>query len=85
MGNREEVAEKLRNMGQLRQELEALERALGELNPEERLVAEYMLISPERGNIRRLGQLLGVEQSSVYRRRERVLEKIAQALYRMDN
>ena len=80
MGNREEVAEKLRNMEAARQELERLERALGELNPEERLVAEYMLISPERGNIRRLGQLLGVEQSSVYRRREKVLEKIAKGI-----
>ena len=80
MENKEAVAEKLRNMEAARQELERLEMALGELNPEERLVAEYTLISPERGNIRRLCELLGVEQSSVYRKKERVLEKIAKGI-----
>ena len=80
MNRREVVAEKLKNMEALRKELAALEEALGELNPEERLVAEFLIISPQKGNAQRLCEILGVEQSSVYRRRKRVLEKIAKAI-----
>ena len=74
------VAQKLKNMEQTRQELVALEKALGELNPEERLVAEFLVISPQKGNAQRLCEILGVEQSSVYRKRERVLGKLAKIL-----
>ena len=81
MQRKEDVALKLRNMEQTRQELEALEQALGELSPEERLVVEFLFISPERGNVQRLCQILGVEQPSVYRRRDRVLEKIAKTIF----
>lgn len=80
MQRKEAVARKLKNMEQTRRELEMLEKALGELNPEERLVAEFLLISPEKGNVQRLCQMLGVEQSSMYRRRDRVMEKIAKAI-----
>lgn len=80
MGRKEDVAERLQNMGQVRQELERLERALGELSPEERLVAEYLLISPVRGNVQRLCEILQVEQSSIYRKKEKVLQKIAEAI-----
>ena len=81
MQRKEQVAQKLKNMEQTRRELEYLETALGELSPEERLVAEYLLISPERGKVRRLCEILQVEQSSVYRRREKVLEKIARSIW----
>ncbi len=88
MEGREEVAGRLQNMAQLRQqitrlrkELEILENALQELNPEERLVAEFLLVSPERGNVQRLCEILEVEQSSIYRRKGQVLEKIAKTIY----
>ena len=81
MQRKEQVAQKLKNMEQTRRELEYRETALGELSPEERLVAEYLLISPERGKVRRLCEILQVEQSSVYRRREKVLEKIARSIW----
>ena len=77
---KEGVAERLKNMDAVRKELEALEKALGELNPEERLVAEFLLISPQKGNAQRLCEILGVEHSSVYRKREKVLEKIAKGI-----
>ena len=84
---REDAAKRLQNMEQVRQrvvqmqkELKILGNALQELNPEERLVAEFLLVNPQRGNVQRLCEILQVEQSSIYRRRERVLEKIANAI-----
>ena len=82
---KEDVAERLKNLEQTRQELEALEKALGELNPEERLVAEFLLVHPERKNVQRLCEILGVEQSSVYRRKQRVLQKIAEAIFGVES
>ena len=87
-----EVLKRFRELDGLRQQLESLQKqveilegALQVLSPEERLVAEYLLISPEKGNVQRLCGMLNVEQSSVYRRRDHVLEKIARALYPMNN
>ncbi len=88
MEGREEVAQRLQNIPRLQQqivrlqeEIQTLENALQELNPEERLVAEFLLVSPERGNVQRLCEILEVEQSSIYRRKEQVLEKIARTIY----
>ena len=64
-----------------RQQVQLLEEALQVLTPEERIVAELMLICPQRGNVQRLCEILQVEQSSVYRRRDRVLKKAAIALF----
>ena len=61
--------------------VDAVEQALQVLSPEERLVADWLLIYPDKGNVQRLCSMLGVEQSTVYRRRARVLEKLAAALY----
>ena len=84
---KQEVIKKLKALEGLRQsaqsiqkQIEILEGALQVLSPEERLVAEFLLISPEKGNVQRLCEMLCVEQSSIYRRRERVLEKLAKVL-----
>ncbi len=77
---KKEVVHRLRELEGLRQRVQILEQALQVLNPEERLVIQMMLICPQRGNVQRLCELLTVEQSSVYRRRDRALEKLAQVL-----
>lgn len=77
---KKEVVYRLRELEGLRQRVQILEQALQVLNPEERLVIQMMLICPQRGNVQRLCELLAVEQSSVYRRRDRALEKLAQVL-----
>lgn len=57
------------------------DRALGSLSPEEKLVLHRLFICPERGAISRLCGELGVEQSSVYRKRDRALHRFTIALY----
>ena len=57
------------------------DRALAALTPEEKLILHRMYILPERGCIERLTTELGVEQSSIYRKRDRALYRFTVALY----
>ena len=73
---------------ELRQELSRVrlwisqtEAGLAALTPQERLVVQLLCISPDVGNVQRLCGLLGCEQSTVYRRRDKALEKFTKALY----
>ena len=61
--------------------LRVTDRALSALTPEEKLVLHRFYIYPERGGVDRLCGELGVEQSSVYRRRDKALRKFTVALY----
>lgn len=56
-------------------------RALGALTPQEQLVLRMLYIAPQKGNVGRLCELLGCEQATVYRRRDRALKKFTTALY----
>lgn len=56
-------------------------RALEILTPEERLIAYRLFILPARGNVGLLCQELGVEQSSVYRKRDKMLQKVGEAMF----
>lgn len=75
-----------------RQELEAAmeqtsswlriaDRALAALTPEEKLILHRLYIYPERGSLDRLCTDLQVEQSSIYRKRDKALRKFTYALY----
>ena len=57
------------------------ERALRTLSPEEKLILHRMYILPERGCLDRLSMELGIEQSTIYRRRDKALHKFTMALY----
>lgn len=72
---------RLRNLQAMRRQVAATDQALQELTPEERLVAQLLLVSPQKGNVQRLCQLLEVEQSTVYRRREQVLKKLNNLIF----
>ena len=61
--------------------VEITRRGLETLTPEEKLVLRRFYLSPERGSVERLCMELGVEQSSVYRKRDKALHKFALALY----
>ena len=61
--------------------VDAVEQALQVLTPQERLIADWLFIYPDKGNVQRLCGILGVEQSSIYRRRAKVLQKLETALY----
>ncbi len=51
------------------------------LSQEERLILTRFYIKPEKGNVDRLCSELGVEQSSVYRRRDKALWHFTLCLY----
>lgn len=61
--------------------LDVTDRALKTLSKEEKLILQRLYIYPEKGALERLCQELELEQSSVYRRRDRALQRFAIALY----
>lgn len=61
--------------------LDQLDRGLEALTEEERTVLDMLYIHPKKGNPGRLCEILQVEQSSVYRRRDRALSKLNLALH----
>ncbi len=63
--------------------LQITDRALSALTPEEKLILHRLYIYPERGGLDRLCTDLKVEQSSIYRKRDKALRKFTYALYGM--
>ena len=61
--------------------LQATDRALSALNPEEKLILHRLYIYPEKNGLARLCQELDVETSSIYRRRDRALRHFTLAFY----
>lgn len=55
--------------------------ALDILPREERTILETMYISPQKGAVSMLCEALGMEQSSVYRKRDKALYQFTMALY----
>ena len=76
------LRERLRQVGRW---LDVTHKGLGVLTPEERLVVQMLYIMPKKGNVARLCDLLDCGQSTVYRRRDKALEKFTVALYGKGN
>jgi len=66
---------------QVRQWTDTVTHALAALEPEERLVLHRLYIDPREGALEMLCQNLQVEKSSIYRRRDKALEKFTLAMY----
>ncbi|MCR4905424.1 MAG: hypothetical protein K6A33_05030 [Clostridiales bacterium] len=64
----------------LRERIAAAERALSLLTPDERRVADSLFLSDTPG-VDRCCAACEIEKSSVYRRRRRILEKVALAMW----
>lgn len=64
--------------------LKTTDRALTALNNEEKLILHRLYIYPERGSLERLCKELGVESSSIYRRRDKALHHFTLAYYGID-
>ena len=69
------------SLEQTRQWLDATNDALQCLAPEERLILQRLYIYQEKDGLERLCRELGVERSSIYRYRDRALEKFTVALF----
>ena len=58
-----------------------VDKALGALSNEERMLLDKFYIHPAKGNVGELCERLNVEQSTVYRKRDNALKRFTIALY----
>ena len=75
---RQELAQNFHRAQRL---VQTADRALGVLSPQEKLVLSRLYIYPEKGALDRLCAELGVEQSSIYRKRDQALRRFTMAYY----
>lgn len=66
---------------QVKRWLDITDRGLLALKEDERLVLQRLYLRPEKGAVDRLCNELGVEQSSIYRKRDQALERFTIAMY----
>ena len=60
-------------------------RALKALNKDEQLILQKLYIHKSPGALNELCQMLEMEKSSIYRKRDKALDKLVLALYGVDN
>ena len=70
-----------RKLKEARLWVEIVEGGLSALAEDEQLVLELLFMRPAKGNIERLCELLCVEKSTVYHRRDEALRRFTIALY----
>ena len=75
---RQELEQTLR---QVRQWLAVTERGLLALDEEQRMILQRLYLYPQKGAMERLCMELGLEQSSVYRKRDQALHRFTSAIY----
>lgn len=75
---RQELANTLE---QVKRWLSVADRGLAALTADEKLILDRLYMRPERGALDRLCNELGVEQSTVYRKRDQALHRFTVALY----
>lgn len=61
--------------------VDTTDQAMSVLNGEEKTILTRMYVTPERGVVNELCLSLGVEQSSIYRKRDQALYRFTMALY----
>lgn len=61
--------------------VDTTDQALSVLNNEEKTILTRMYVDPERGVVNQLCLAFGVEQSSIYRKRDQALYRFTMALY----
>ncbi len=81
MDKKQEVERQLRQLDNMRLQVQNIEAAMEVLTPEERLVVQMLLVCPEKQAAQKLCQILGMEVASVYRRRERAVRKLQKVLF----
>lgn len=61
--------------------LKNTDRAMGILSPEEKQILHKLLIYPQKHGVEQLCQELGMEQSTIYRKRDEALRRFTLAYY----
>ena len=80
---RDEIVKALRQLNKMRALLERMEDALEGLNECEREIIEKMYIRPVAKASDKICEMFDIEVASVYRRRNKALQKLGNALGRM--
>ena len=70
-----------RTLRQVRQWLDITDPGLMALDADERLILQRLYLYPQKGAIDRLCAELGLEQSSIYRKRDQALHRFTAAIY----
>lgn len=66
---------------QVKQWLSVADRGLLALDSDERLILQHLYLYPKKGAVEQLCSELGLEQSSVYRKRDQALHRFTAAIY----
>lgn len=69
------------SLARVQQWLAVMNRGFDALTPEEIMILQRMYLFPERGAVDRLCSDLGVEQATVYRKRDKALHRFTVAMY----
>ena len=80
---RDEIVKALRQLNKMRALLERMEDALEGLNECEREIIEKMYIRPVAKASDKICEMFDIEVASVYRRRNKALQKLGNALGQM--
>jgi len=78
--NDKELVGRLRGFLQQRRQVQLVEKALQELTPAERIILDRLVMRPRKYAGQELCQLLGVEIATVYRQKNKALEKVKKVL-----
>ena len=69
------------SLARVKQWLAVMNRGLDALTPEEIIILQKLYLFPERGAVDKLCSDLGVEQATVYRKRDKALHRFTVAMY----
>ena len=69
------------SLARVQQWIAVMDRGLDVLSNEELVILQRMYLYPERGAVDRLCSDLGVEQATVYRKRDKALHRFTVAMY----
>lgn len=69
------------SLARVKQWLAVANRGLNALSNEEMIILQRMYLYPERGAVDRLCGDLGVEQATIYRKRDKALHRFTMAMY----
>ena len=69
------------SLARVQQWMAVMHRGFDALTPEEIIILQKMYLFPERGAVDRLCSDLGVEQATVYRKRDKALHRFTVAMY----
>ena len=78
--DRDEIIRQLRQLRKMQQLVERMEDALEELNECEREIIERMYIRPVAKASDKICEMFDIEVASVYRRRNKALQKLGNTL-----